>query len=178
MNYKTCTSCHLHLQISHFNRRTDTVGVRYTSHCKACKADYDTTRREDRLAYNKTSKGREASKRYFQSEKGRNNINFYNKETLPGKYNAYKRSAKQRNIQFSLTKEDFQKYWQLPCTYCGDTINTLGLDRVENSRGYTVDNVVPCCTTCNRMKLTFSKEEWFSQMNKILNFKDNYVNDN
>jgi 5-methylcytosine-specific restriction endonuclease McrA len=28
-----------------------------------------------------------------------------------------------------------------------------GIDRVDNSIGYTPDNCVPCCTQCNRIKL-------------------------
>jgi 5-methylcytosine-specific restriction endonuclease McrA len=41
-----------------------------------------------------------------------------------------------------------------PCHYCnGPTGPTgAGLDRVDNSRGYAPDNVVPCCQECNRIK--------------------------
>lgn len=34
------------------------------------------------------------------------------------------------------------------CFYCGDTHN-LGLDRIDNSRGHEIGNVVPCCYECN-----------------------------
>ena len=34
------------------------------------------------------------------------------------------------------------------CFYCDTTVN-LGLDRCDNSRGHTEDNVVPCCELCN-----------------------------
>lgn len=35
-----------------------------------------------------------------------------------------------------------------PCIYCGDT-NRVGCDRIDNDRGHTMDNVVPCCYECN-----------------------------
>ena len=35
----------------------------------------------------------------------------------------------------------------------GDGVFTYnGIDRVNNSEGYSADNVVPCCTTCNFSK--------------------------
>jgi hypothetical protein len=36
-----------------------------------------------------------------------------------------------------------------PCTYCGETIQPRGLDRIDNSKGHLRDNVLPCCATCN-----------------------------
>lgn len=35
-----------------------------------------------------------------------------------------------------------------PCYYCGDT-NRVGCDRIDNSKGHTKDNVIPCCYECN-----------------------------
>jgi hypothetical protein len=90
--------------------------------------------------------------------------------TLPrGRYSTYKFGAMQRNLNFSLTIEEFTTMWQLPCTYCGDEIDTIGLDRVDNTKGYTIDNVVPCCTTCNRLKKATPVKEWIDHMVKIIN---------
>ena len=30
--------------------------------------------------------------------------------------------------------------------------NGVGLDRIDNSKGYVIGNVVPCCGNCNRIK--------------------------
>ena len=37
------------------------------------------------------------------------------------------------------------------CVYCGVT-DGLGCDRLDNSRGHTMDNVVPACGDCNIMR--------------------------
>ena len=34
------------------------------------------------------------------------------------------------------------------CIYCGDD-RRVGCDRIDNSKGHTKDNVVPCCYECN-----------------------------
>ena len=34
------------------------------------------------------------------------------------------------------------------CIYCGDT-KRIGCDRIDNLKGHTKDNVVPCCVECN-----------------------------
>ena len=45
------------------------------------------------------------------------------------------------------------------CHYCGG-VKSMGLDRVDNARGYTMDNVVPVCTVCNLMKKDMPPEEF------------------
>ena len=39
-----------------------------------------------------------------------------------------------------------------PCTYCGTVAAPRGLDRLDNKRGHTRDNVVPCCLDCNLVR--------------------------
>jgi hypothetical protein len=68
------------------------------------------------------------------------------------RYLAYRRNARQRMIMFSLSLRQFTSMWQRPCTYCGEPIQTIGIDRLDNTRGYEVGNVASCCRTCNQMK--------------------------
>ena len=79
----------------------------------------------------------------------------------------YRRNAKDRNIEWSLTKKEFDNFWKAKCYYCGKQIEYLGIDRMNNKEGYTVENSVSCCETCNRMKYTHTKEE-FIQYCKII----------
>ena len=66
------------------------------------------------------------------------------KDTVERRYTEYKSRAKRKNILFELTLEDFILFWQKPCYYCGDEIKTIGLDRVDNEKVYTTDNIVHC----------------------------------
>jgi len=58
-------------------------------------------------------------------------------------------------------------YWQLPCYYCGDNIETIGLDRLNNTKGYSLDNIVSCCTPCNMMKNNNTEDDFIARCKKI-----------
>jgi len=142
------------------------------------KAKYN---REYYLA-NKEAK-KEASARYHEANKERLNAQSrerYRKNrakrleqsrvqsnTVPGRYSRYKTSAKKRNLAFTLSLEEFGAYWQQPCIYCGDSISTIGLDRVDNERGYEPDNVVPCCTGCNYSKRDGTTESYIARCKRV-----------
>ena len=81
-------------------------------------------------------------------------------KTPAGKIWQYRNGAKSRNIPFLLTEEQFKSFWQAPCSYCGDEIETIGLDRINSDGPYRIDNVRPCCWPCNSNKGTRSLEEW------------------
>jgi len=85
----------------------------------------------------------------------------------------YKRSAKRRKLKWGLTEEQFKKLTQQDCYYCGAKPNNIikskrlngafiynGLDRVDNTKGYTIDNVVPCCEVCNIAKHNLTLQEY------------------
>lgn len=77
-------------------------------------------------------------------------------------------SAKKRDLPYRLTREQFMSFWQKPCTYCGDAIETVGLDRIDNAKGYVIGNVTPCCGTCNAMKSTQSMDEFLDRCRRIV----------
>lgn len=77
----------------------------------------------------------------------------------------YKRHARDRNLVWDLCYDDVKRIINEPCFYCGaEKTNTKitknckegysynGIDRVDNSKGYTIDNVVSCCKRCNTAK--------------------------
>lgn len=94
-------------------------------------------------------------------------------------YHQYHSSANQRGHEFTITADDFRAMSALPCHYCGALpVNTYstpagtftynGLDRVDNTRGYVPDNLVPCCTKCNLAKHTRSASYMTEQLPAIL----------
>lgn len=83
------------------------------------------------------------------------------------KYSQYKQNAKNRGHVFKLSFKAFMVYWQQPCSYCGDPIETVGIDQIEAGRGYTPGNTVPCCTPCNRGKLDYTKQQYIDHCAKV-----------
>ena len=86
-------------------------------------------------------------------------------------FKEYKDNAKSRNLEFSLTQKQFEKLIVGDCVYCGSEPKSVrkkgdfqiirnGVDRVDNTKSYFLDNCVPCCSICNRMKNNFSLEEF------------------
>jgi hypothetical protein len=86
---------------------------------------------------------------------------------------------------------DFETFFSLskmPCTYCGKpphrTFNKYngdkrhpkrddadftynGLDRLDNSKDHSSNNVVPCCTSCNISKGTKSVQEFLDHVRSV-----------
>lgn len=53
------------------------------------------------------------------------------------------------------------------CHYCGDT-ERLGLDRIDNSKGHTMDNVVVCCYDCNCARNNNFTYEEMIELGKVI----------
>lgn len=47
-----------------------------------------------------------------------------------------------------------------------------GIDRIDSSKGYTIDNCVSCCPLCNQMKSNIDQNMFLTQIEKIYNFKN------
>lgn len=110
---------------------------------------------------------------------------------------SYKARSKRRGIDFLLTKDELKKITSQNCFYCGRTPlqiiknhykskvksrgtaasdNTKylynGIDRVDNDKGYTIENSVPCCSHCNFAKLNMTQGQF---MDLITNIYNNWV---
>ena len=105
-----------------------------------------------------------------------NTCKYCQTHSLQGRYWRYKRSATIRNLDFELTQDEFNTITEQPCCYCGEYNNDYfgkkysGIDRIDSSMGYIPTNVTPCCTICNRMKLSYSLSDWFAKMKQILDY--------
>jgi len=87
--------------------------------------------------------------------------------TPASRFGAYKRNAGYRGHVFSLTWEEFKGFWGKSCTFCGSSIQTIGLDRIDSKVGYVLGNVVSCCWICNKMKSDLPQDVFISQCKKI-----------
>lgn len=69
-------------------------------------------------------------------------------------------SDKKRGSVCDLTVEIIQQLIADGCTYCGETQTRIGLDRIDNARGHSVDNVVAACGRCNYLRRDMPYKAW------------------
>ena len=155
------------------NRVRDKIGVYYL--CR-CNCGNEKIVRASHLVSNKIQSCRclnaEKTAKVNRYKSGEANFNLL--------YNTYIQNAKKRKLIFSISKEDFKGIVARNCFYCGTAPTNStnhqrtfgaflsnGVDRVNNNIGYETGNCVPCCTTCNKAKLTMSKEEFFRWIKRV-----------
>ena len=99
----------------------------------------------------------------------------------------YQRRARRKGLPWEISTQTFFALVVKDCYYCGsapssDTriINANGkpdaawhflyngLDRVDSALGYTINNVVPCCRTCNLAKRELPQSEFVGWLNRLV----------
>lgn len=94
----------------------------------------------------------------------------------------YKKGAISRNLEWSLSEDTVIELINSRCYYCNSIPNNVvkvyrsdgnieiklgGIDRVDNSKGYTKENVVPCCKICNTAKMQMTLPEFKNWIKSI-----------
>jgi len=92
----------------------------------------------------------------------------------------YKKGAYIRKLQYSLPDGYAEALLRGNCYYCGASpgkertihdcyggIKYNGIDRIDNSEGYILGNVVSSCYKCNVMKHTSSKDDFIKHIRNI-----------
>ena len=93
---------------------------------------------------------------------------------LEKRYSSIKSGAKHRKIKFNITLQDFDEITSKPCFYCdGYTGYFLekgytGLDRKDSNIGYELENIVPCCALCNKMKMDTNFFDFIQHIKEIV----------
>lgn len=91
-------------------------------------------------------------------------------------FREYKKRATQRNLEFLLSEEQFKTITLQSCFYCGVVPKQIrrhlgrntgpcifnGVDRANSSLGYTEENCLPCCGTCNFMKNIMNADQFIA----------------
>lgn len=107
-------------------------------------------------------------------------------------YRYYTTNAQRRNLEFIIDRNSFKRLLEQNCYYCGTHPNrkinppsswskawkelniyyVTGVDRVDPDKGYTLDNCVSCCKTCNKIKSTLTEKEFLNHITTIYNHKN------
>ena len=148
---KTCIKCSEEKSLEEFWKR-DAGGHARQGRCKEC-------RKKQKRQHYQTNRHKiieiatRRNKQYGPTPRGR--------------YSVYKSSAARKGNTFDLSFNEFVRYWQIPCSYCGAKIETIGLDRVDNNKGYVKGNILTCCTFCNKAKRNATPHEWYQWAERL-----------
>jgi hypothetical protein len=196
---KICSRCKQEKNIENFyNHRLHEDG--YSSWCIDCYKEYKKEYyQKNKEEIKKLCKKR--SKIYYKLHK-KERKNYYNhhKEEIKiyrltpiSIYKSLQRSAERRHIEFNLNKEDFINWYdsqEKKCYYCKRTLdkikqdliepdiykNRLTIDRKDNQKGYTLDNITLVCGRCNMTKSNyFTEKEMFKIAEIIKNKYEKYI---
>ena len=101
-----------------------------------------------------------------------NNQNKINNINL--QYGVYSRCAGDKNLDFEISQEEFNKIVKEPCHYCNiiQERGFNGVDRLDSNAGYVLDNCVSCCKTCNFMKCSLSADVFLKRIEHILTYNN------
>jgi hypothetical protein len=107
-----------------------------------------------------------------QDEKRKDRLRNYKEEKLNNLENYYKvyiKKASEKNREITINFEIFTNLVSSPCFYCNhkSELETIGIDRVDNTKGYTEENCVSCCWKCNRIKHIYH-QDFFIEKCKIM----------
>lgn len=58
--------------------------------------------------------------------------------------------------------------WSCSCHLCGRS-PALGIDRIDSTKKYTIDNCMACCSLCNYMKKDSTTDEFLAQVTRMYN---------
>ncbi len=71
-----------------------------------------------------------------------------------------RRGDKRSGLACDLTKEKIASMIAQGCAYCGETELRMTLDRIDNAKAHTADNVVPACIRCNYARRHMPYQAW------------------
>jgi len=97
----------------------------------------------------------------------------FSKSKINTSYANYKKSCVKRNLKLNISEPEYTNILTYPCNYCGCfNQGANGIDRLHSELHYEIDNIVPCCKTCNSLKGTLTLLQFRQKMKNIYN---NYI---
>lgn len=92
-------------------------------------------------------------------------------DTISASMDQYMQRAEHIAVEFAISMDEFQALISKACHYCGkETMadkHVNGVDRKDNSAGYTLENCVSCCGNCNFSKGDLNADEFVDKCKLI-----------
>jgi hypothetical protein len=160
----------------------------HTKYCNFCKKEHKKIKRYWEVHYlkNKDKKYpvyrcREHRRKYSMLPHVRNKRlekNKTQKMSIKTKYRCLLQSSKRKKLnllEFNIDIKNYEQLLKKGCFYCGIILTNIGgasLDRIDNDIGYTIQNVVPCCGDCNKVRgAVLTVEETKIAIKAILDYR-------
>lgn len=111
---------------------------------------------------------------------------------LKVQYSHLKKRDKNKGFTDTISFDVFSLLSKSPCKYCGlehskeiedrlhesksqkrlsdHVLKCNGIDRVDSSKGYTVENSASCCKYCNTAKNTMSESDFYEWIKRVYEF--------
>ena len=93
-------------------------------------------------------------------------------DSISVSYKSYQKRAEKKNILFNLSEEEFNTINNNNCYICGkknSEEHKNGIDRFNNSIGYTIENCRSCCFECNHMKKDLQFSYFIKHLENVYN---------
>jgi hypothetical protein len=86
------------------------------------------------------------------------------------------RNAMLRKILFTLTQEEFEKLVIQSCYYCGfySKHKFIGIDRIDNNKGYISSNCLSACKMCNMIKHVDHPNAFLDKVSLICSYRQSH----
>ena len=133
---------------------------------------------------------------YIEKNKFKKNPN-REEAILKVQYNHLIRRHNEKSLEEVIDFKTFCQLSKSKCHYCGldfsksiedrnsesktkkkisDVVLKInGIDRLDSSKGYTKDNVVPCCKYCNNAKAEMTKKQFLEWIKKVYDFNKEII---
>jgi hypothetical protein len=93
-------------------------------------------------------------------------------------FRKYRVQAAERGFLWEVTEKEFDRLTSENCHYCGLSPSNIkrlpsgdftysGIDRMDNSHGYEIGNVVGCCIDCNRLKGRMDYNKFVAWLDRV-----------
>lgn len=146
--------------------------------CKYCGSEFDIPRAAYCSAECRRENIRESNRRYaakrrredpeYRERQRQHCRSSYAKTGMTPRhhFSSLRGGARKRDYVFEITFENFLDITAKPCYYCNRDLQ-VGVDRIDNTEGYILENCRPCCKHCNHAKRDMTEEQFYDLIRRI-----------